>query len=399
MTGRSRHVVLFGATGFTGRLTAAALVRRGAPVVLAGRSATRLAQVADEVGATHTAVADADDRRALADLLHEGDVLVSTVGPFVKHGRGPAQTALDTGAAYLDSTGEPPFLRWVFDRLGPRAAKAGVTMVPAFGYDYVPGNLAAAAALRAAGRQATRVDVGYFVLPSTSEGSHRAAPGGARRRGGSLGAAGRLPGGMSGGTAASVAGVALEPSFAWRDGRLVSERSAAHVRSFDVGEGQRQGVSVGGTEHLSLPRWAPQLDRVGVYVGWTGPLSRPTQALSLATSALARVPPLRSALGAAAGRVLPGSTGGPGPERRSAARSVVVAEAFDDQGERLATATVEGPSPYDLTAELLAWGADLALTGGLATPGALGPVEAFGLDALETGCASLGLVVSELTSG
>lgn len=396
MTGRSPHVVLFGATGFTGRLTAAAMVRRGLPVVLAARSATRLAQVADEVGAAHTAVADADDRRALADLLHEGDVLVSTVGPFVQHGRGPATTALDTGAAYFDSTGEPPFVRWVFDELGPRAARAGVTMVPAFGYDYVPGNLAAAVALRAAGRQATRVDVGYFVLPSTSEGSHRAAPGGARRRGGGPG---RLPGGISGGTAASVAGVALEPSFAWRDGRLVTERSAAHVRSFDVGEAQRQGVSVGGTEHVSLPRWAPQLDRVGVYVGWTGPLSRPMQAFSLATSTLARVPAVRSALAAVAGRALPGSSGGPGPEQRSAARSVVVAEAYDDQGERLSTTTVEGPSPYDLTAELLAWGADVALTGGLAATGAVGPVEAFGLDALETGCASLGLAVSELTAG
>ncbi|MCU0266992.1 MAG: saccharopine dehydrogenase NADP-binding domain-containing protein, partial [Actinomycetia bacterium] len=142
MTGRPPHVVLFGATGFTGRLTAAALVRRGVPVVLAGRSAARLAEVADEVGATHTAVADADDRRALADLLHEGDVLVSTVGPFLRHGRVPVTTALDTGATYLDSTGEPPFVRWVFEQLGPRAAKAGVALVPAFGYDYVPGNLA-----------------------------------------------------------------------------------------------------------------------------------------------------------------------------------------------------------------------------------------------------------------
>jgi short subunit dehydrogenase-like uncharacterized protein len=377
VTGRPPHVVLFGATGFTGRLTAAALVRRGVPVVLAGRSAARLAEVADEVGATHTAVADADDRRALADLLHEGDVLVSTVGPFLRHGRVPVTTALDTGATYLDSTGEPPFVRWVFEQLGPRAAKAGVALVPAFGYDYVPGNLAAAVAVRAAGRQATRVDVGYFVVGGPS----------------------RLPGGISGGTAASVAAAALEPSFAWREGRLVTERSAAHVRGFDLPVGQRQGVSVGGTEHLSLPRWAPQLERVGVFVGWTGPLSRPTQVLSLGTSALAQVPPLAAAMAAAAARVLPGSSGGPAPERRAAARSVVVAEAFDDQGERLATATVEGPSPYDLTAELLAWGADVSLTGGLQATGALGPVEAFGLDGLETGCASLGLGVSELTAG
>lgn len=399
MTGRTPHVVLFGATGFTGRLTAAAMVRRGLPVVLAGRSAARLAEVAAEVGATHTAVADADDRRALADLLHEGDVLVSTVGPFLRYGRTPAAVALDAGATYLDSTGEPPFVRWVFDHLGPRAAKAHVALVPAFGYDYVPGNLAGAVAVRAAGRAATRVDVGYFVV-GEPDGGHRGALGrltGRRAEGGGIG--GVISGGISGGTAASAAGVLVEPSYAWRGGALVTERAAAHVRSFDVGNRSRKGVSVGGSEHLSLPQWAPQLDQVGVYLGWSGRLSRLAQALTLLTSGVSRVPPAQSLIEAVTGRVPLGSTGGPSPQQRAAARTVVVAEAFDDTGERLASITVEGPSPYDLTAELLAWGADATLGGALMASGAVGPVEAFGLDALETGCAALGLVVSERAAG
>ena len=62
-------------------------------------------------------------------------------------------------------------------------------------------------------------------------------------------------------------------------------------------------------------------------------------------------------------------------------------------GQKIEGATIrlEGPSPYDLTAELLAWGAAMAATRPV-TPGAHGPVDAFGLDALERGCADMGLV-------
>ncbi|MDP4716077.1 MAG: hypothetical protein NWS04_09560, partial [Candidatus Nanopelagicales bacterium] len=69
----------------------------------------------------------------------------------------------------------------------------------------------------------------------------------------------------------------------------------------------------------------------------------------------------------------------------------VQAEAGDAVGRTLATIRLEGPSPYDLTAELLAWGAAMAATRPV-TPGAHGPVDAFGLDALERGCADMGLV-------
>ena len=57
----------------------------------------------------------------------------------------------------------------------------------------------------------------------------------------------------------------------------------------------------------------------------------------------------------------------------------------------LGSVRVEGPSPYDLTAELLAWGAAMLLTGQAQGTGALGPVDAFGLTALVRGCADLGL--------
>jgi len=216
------RVLLFGATGYTGRLTAEAMLRRGMAPLLVGRSPQRLAEVATALGGhPPTAVADADDPAALAGLLREGDVLVTTVGPFSQHGRTAATAALEAGATYLDSTGEAGFLRWLFEELGPRAERAEVAMVPAFGYDYVPGNLAAALALREAGDAAVRVDVGYFVTGG------RAA--------------------LSGGTLASAVGISSDASFGWRSGRLVTERTATRVRSFAIPGGQRRAVSIGGT--------------------------------------------------------------------------------------------------------------------------------------------------------
>jgi short subunit dehydrogenase-like uncharacterized protein len=102
-----------------------------------------------------TAVAGTEGPGPLRQLLHVGDVLVSTAGPFMKVGPPVVAAAVDAGAVYLDSTGEPPFIRQVFEEFGPRAERTGAVLLTAFGYDYVPGNLAGALALQAAGPAAT----------------------------------------------------------------------------------------------------------------------------------------------------------------------------------------------------------------------------------------------------
>ena len=89
-------------------------------------------------------------------LVERGDVLVSTVGPFARWGEPAVQAAIAAGAHYLDSTGEGSFIREVFERFGPGAQAAGCGLVTAFGYDWVPGNLAGALALRDAGEAATQ---------------------------------------------------------------------------------------------------------------------------------------------------------------------------------------------------------------------------------------------------
>jgi short subunit dehydrogenase-like uncharacterized protein len=356
------RIVLFGATGYTGRLTAQELGRRGAKPVLAARRAEALDALVSELGGGfETAVADVARPETVRALVERGDVLVSCVGPFMRWGAPAVEAAIDAGAHYLDSTGEGPFIRRVFEEYGPRAEQAGVTLLTAMGYDWVPGNLAGGLALADAGEAATRLDLGYFNL------------GGA--------------GGMSGGTRASAAGILLDDTYAFRGGRVVTERGGARIRSFDVNGRSLQGLSVGSTEAFSLPRVHPTLREVDTYLGWFGPATRAVASVSL----LGKVPGARAAIGAVTGRLVKGSTGGPGPEERAKTRSHVVGVASNAAGAPLATVHVEGPNGYDLTASMLAWGAERARDGALHGAGALGPVEAYGLDALREGAAEAGL--------
>src|SRR5690606_33779051 len=97
-------IVLFGATGYTGRLTAQALTARGADPVLAGRNAAALEKLAADLGGGQTAVADVTDPASVRSLLGRGDVLVTTVGPFLRFGDPALEAALAAGAHYFDST-------------------------------------------------------------------------------------------------------------------------------------------------------------------------------------------------------------------------------------------------------------------------------------------------------
>jgi short subunit dehydrogenase-like uncharacterized protein len=348
MTGR---IVVFGATGYTGALTARALVAQGAHPVLAGRNQDALDALADELGGLETARADAAEPRTVRALVERDDVLVTTVGPFLRYGHAALDAAVGAAAHYLDSTGEPPFVREVFEAYGPRARSALIT---AFGYDYVPGNLAAALALERVGDEGVRVDVGYFV------------------------GGGDLVGGLSGGTLESAAGVVAAPMYTYRD-RIV-EQNRPRVRDFEVAGRSRTGMSVGASEHFALPASYPRLREVNVYLGWFG----------RATKILARLP--RGPLAAGGARLGAGVLARRARRRtaKSKLTSRIVAAAYDSGGSLLTEVHLSGGDPYDFTAGILAWGACHASQGMNAT-GALGPVGAFGLSELEAGCATAGI--------
>jgi short subunit dehydrogenase-like uncharacterized protein len=359
MAGR---IVLFGATGYTGRLTAQEFARRGVKPVLAARNAEALDALVSELGGGfETAVADVARPDSVRALVEQGDVLVSTVGPFVRWGDPAVQAAVDAGAHYLDSTGEGPFIRRVFDQYGPLAGQAGSTLMTAMGFDWVPGNLAGGLALAEAGEAATRLEVGYFI------------------RGGAD---------ASGGTRASIAGIVFEPTFTFRGGRVVGQRPGAHVRSFEVNGRPMNALSVGSTEALSLPRVHPTLREVETYLGAFGPATRAVSAVSL----VGGLPVVRQAFAGVMGRLVKGSSGGPDADARARSSTHIVAIAGNATGAPLATVHFEGANGYDFTAGILAWAAERARDGGLHGAGALGPVEAYGLDALRVGCAEAGIV-------
>ena len=374
------RIVLYGATGYTGGLTAQAMVASGARPVLAGRNQDRLdalaARLAQGAGGTEleTAVAGTAGPGPLRDLIGPGDVLVSTAGPFLKVGRPVVAAAVDAGAIYLDSSGEPPFIRQVFEEFGPRAERTGAVLLTAFGYDYVPGNLAGALALEAAEPAANRVRVGYFA-----RGNVRKA--------------------ASAGTRASVAGVLLESGYAFRGGRIVSERTAAHVTSFQLDGRARKAFSIGSSEHFALPRLRPPnaragpgptsatLTDVGVYLGWSGRATWLVQYGAALAARLDRLPGVRRVLDQQASRIQrsraePGTAPG--------IRSDVLAVAEDASSRTLATVHLTGGDPYSFTAAMLAWAAGKAAADSVRPAGALGPVEAFGADALEAACAAAG---------
>lgn len=76
----------------------------------------------------------------LRHLLDGADVVINCAGPFTLAGDALARTAIDTRTHYVDSTGEQTFIAALFDRHGPAAERAGVALVPALGFDYLPGD-------------------------------------------------------------------------------------------------------------------------------------------------------------------------------------------------------------------------------------------------------------------
>src|SRR6266545_4537953 len=108
-------IVLFGATGYTGRLVASALVAAKAAPLLAGRDQKRLDALAAGLSELETAIADAAHPESLRALLEQSDVLMSTVGPFALRNATPLRATVQASTTYLDSASEPSFIREVFE--------------------------------------------------------------------------------------------------------------------------------------------------------------------------------------------------------------------------------------------------------------------------------------------
>jgi short subunit dehydrogenase-like uncharacterized protein len=117
------RIAVYGASGHTGRLVVAELVRRKLDVVLVGRSLARLR----EVGPYETRVAPLG---SLADAFTGCEVVINCVAPFVRYGAPVVRAAVAAGAHYLDISGEQGYIKEIFDTFGSQAQAAGVAVVP-----------------------------------------------------------------------------------------------------------------------------------------------------------------------------------------------------------------------------------------------------------------------------
>ena len=151
---RSRRfdVVLWGATGFTGQLTAEYLLRRhagaGLRIALAGRNMQKLERVRAELSQVHTEAndftlltGDSHDRNSLDAIADQTDVVCTTVGPYAKYGETLVRACVEAGTDYCDLTGEPQFVRKMIDEQHPRAVETGARIVHCCGFDSIPSDL------------------------------------------------------------------------------------------------------------------------------------------------------------------------------------------------------------------------------------------------------------------
>ena len=148
---REFDVVVYGATGFTGRLVAQYLAGQASQQpgkvgawAMAGRSEEKLAAVRDEIGApadTPLVVADADDATSLAAMAERAEVVLTTVGPYQLYGEGLLRACIAAGTDYTDLCGEPAWMARMIEAHARDAARSGSRVVFSAGFDSIPSDL------------------------------------------------------------------------------------------------------------------------------------------------------------------------------------------------------------------------------------------------------------------
>ena len=151
MSSSKFDIVVYGATGFTGRLVAeylAAQYRNDASLkwAMAGRSKEKLASVRDAIGApadTPLIVADASDPASLKAMVAQTKAVITTVGPYQFYGNDVLAACVEAGVDYFDLCGEPLWMRQMIDKHEAAAKASGARIVFSCGFDSVPFELGA----------------------------------------------------------------------------------------------------------------------------------------------------------------------------------------------------------------------------------------------------------------
>lgn len=352
-------VAVYGATGYTGKLIAAELAKTDLEFTLAGRNREKLEALAAELGVDVPLHAiPVDDGKRLRDLFGDSAAVIACAGPFHLHGEPVLAAAAAAGTHYLDTTGEQPFIQLALDRYGPVAARNGSAVIPAMGFDYVPGDMIAAlTALGMGDLDTIRLSYAATMQPTR-------------------------------GTMLSALDMMKGSDFEWRGGELKPADQSISRGRFDFGGrlGEQAMTRYPAGEHMTVPRHV-ETDRVETTLSagsvLPGPLAR-VAPLIMRPASLAMRTPVKGLAGRMINRLPEGAEAG----ARADSAWTIECEAI--AGARVRRGTISGRDVYGLTAALLVKGAALAVSGGLRGTGGLAPAQAFdaesflaGLDAFE----------------
>jgi saccharopine dehydrogenase (NAD+, L-glutamate forming) len=345
-TDRAYDLVLFGATGFTGGLTARYLAGQ-APArlrwALAGRSQTKLRKLRDALAAIDPRCAglpllpaDATDPDSLRQVAEHSRVVITTVGPFLRYGEPLVAACARAGTDYVDISGEPEFVDLMYLRYHDVAVRTGARMVHACGFDSVPHDLGAYFTVQRLPADVPLTVDGYVRAGGRfSAGTYQSALLSLARRHETTTAAGDRR--------------RVEPRPAQRRVRAVPGRPG---RSAELGMWilplPSLDPQVVRRSAAALPRYGPDF-RYRHYVA----LKRlPTAVAAVlgvgAVAALARIPPVRDWL-------LRRSTPGQGPSAEQRGKGwFTVRFIGEGGGQRVVTEVAGGDPGYDETAKMVA---------------------------------------------
>ena len=142
---REHDIVVFGATGFTGALTAGYLAKNapeGLRWAIAGRNRSKCEQAKERLGADVPVLeADIGDRRSIDAVAQSARVVITTVGPYLRYGEPLVAACAEAGTDYVDLTGEPEFVDLMYLRHHRKAVESGARIVHACGFDSIPHDL------------------------------------------------------------------------------------------------------------------------------------------------------------------------------------------------------------------------------------------------------------------
>jgi short subunit dehydrogenase-like uncharacterized protein len=336
-------LLIYGSTGYTGRLIVDEALRRGMRPILAARNADALRAQAEPLGLEWRA-AHVDDAAALDVALTGATVVLHCAGPFSRTWRAMSDACLRARAHYLDITGEIA----VFEALSARdaaARSAGIMLLPGVGFDVVPSDCLAA-------HLARRL-----------------------RNAVSLALAFRASGGVSRGTLSTMIEGLGARGAVRRDGAIVAVPQAWRTRRIDFGDGKPRDATTIPWGDVSTAYHSTGIPNVQVYVSMRAALRR-TLIAARALGPLLRSEFVKRFL---VSRVRRGPAG-PSDAERATGTSLLWGEAVAADGRRV-EARLRGASTYTLTAQTAVHLAAKAL-GGAAPVGFQTPSKAYGADVI-----------------